>query len=127
MRQVIGSLMDWNSLPAGDLVITLFFGLTRLSTPSVTEDEWSNFLSEVVTSRLVDGFTVFDGHGQYFNRPRQRVVKIRSKILVVTGCKEIGVHIDAIRLEYQRRFNQIAVGLTVVPGYADFGPVSDRA
>ena len=81
--------MDWNTLPDCELTVTLYFGLTRLAVPSITEDEWRAFLAEVVTPRLTD-FTVFDGHGQYFNRPRGMVVKIQTKVLVVVGRKATG-------------------------------------
>jgi hypothetical protein len=56
--------MDWTALPEGPWVVTLYFGLTRLEHPSVTEMEWSEFLEEVVTPAFMDGFTVFDGIGQ---------------------------------------------------------------
>jgi hypothetical protein len=117
-----GRCMDWNLLPEGQWIVTFYFGLTRLGSPSVTEEEWSNFLAEIVTPAFMDGFTVFDGVGQYFHR-QQSVIKIRSKALVVTACKENAADIDNIRREYERTFAQTAVGLTVMSGFADFGPV----
>ena len=39
----------------------------------------------------------------------------------MTAGKANTADIDRIRHEYERRFNQIAVGLTVVAGHADFG------
>jgi hypothetical protein len=116
--------MDWNALPEGRWVVTLYFGLTRLDAPTVTERQWADFLAEIVTPAFLDGFTVFDGAGQYFNRRRQAVVTIRTKALVVTAGKANAADIDRIRGEYERRFNQIAVGLTVVAGHADFGPAA---
>jgi Protein of unknown function (DUF3574) len=114
--------MDWNALPDGEWVVTLYFGLTRLEIPSVTEREWSEFLKEVVTPIFLDGFTVFDGAGQYFNPRRKAVLRVQTKVLVVTATKASADGIDRIRGEYERRFQQISVGLTVVPGHADFGP-----
>lgn len=119
--------MDWTALPEGPWVVTLYFGLTRLEKPSVTESEWSAFLEEVVTPAFMDGFTVFDGIGQYFNRARNAVVKIQSKALVLTAGKANAGDIDRIRSEYERRFDQIAVGVTVVTGHADFGPAPSAA
>ena len=119
--RAVGQPMDWNALPEGQWVVTLYFGLTRFDAPTVTEQEWSDFLADVVTPSFIDGFTVFDGAGQYFNRRRQAVVKIRTKALVVTARRANTADIDRIRHEYERRFSQIAVGLTVVPGHADFG------
>jgi hypothetical protein len=118
--------MDWNALPDGQWVVTLYFGLTWLDAPAVTEQQWADFLAEFVTPAFMDGFTVFDGAGQYFNRRRQAVVAIRTKSLVVTAGKANAADIDRIRGEYERRFNQVAVGLTVVPGQADFGPATAR-
>lgn len=114
--------MDWNALPKGEWVVTLYFGLTRLEIPSVTEHEWSVFLEEIVTPIFLDSFTVFDGAGQYFNPRRKEVLRIQTKVLVVTASKADADGIDRIRSEYERRFEQISVGLTVVPGHADFGP-----
>ena len=118
--------MDWNALPEGPWIVTFYFGLTRLASPSVTEQEWSDFLAEVVTPAFTDGFTVMDGAGQYFNNRRKAVVKIQTKVLVVTANKANVDDIDRIRSEYERRFDQIAVGLTVVAGHTEFGPTLVR-
>jgi Protein of unknown function (DUF3574) len=114
--------MDWNALPDGQWVVTLYFGLSRLERSSVTEKEWVEFLETVVSPIFQDGFTVFDGVGQYFNPRRNAVISIRTKALVATASRAIAEDIDGIRSEYERRFQQISVGLTVVLGHTDFGP-----
>jgi hypothetical protein len=115
--------MDWSALPEGQWVVTFYFGLTRLVFPSVTEAEWSEFVAEIVTPAFPDGFTVFEGAGQFFNPRRRAVIKIATKVLVITASKSDAAAIDRVRGEYERRFNQHSVGLTVVPCHADFAPV----
>src|ERR1700722_18497696 len=100
--------MDWNALPDGQWVVTLYFGLSRAEHPSVTEEEWIEFLETVVTPIFQDGFTVFDGVGQYFNPRRSAVISIQTKALVATASKANAEDIDRIRSEYERRFEQIS-------------------
>src|SRR5262245_39608610 len=43
----------------------LYFGMNKPGGGEVTDEEWSNFLSEEVTPKFPDGFTVVEGYGQW--------------------------------------------------------------
>src|SRR5205823_892320 len=49
------------------LVAELFFGRNVRGRGPVTEAEWAEFAAQVVTPNFPDGFTAFDGHGQWQN------------------------------------------------------------
>ena len=115
--------MDWNALPDGQWVVTLYFGLSRLERSSVTEEEWVEFLETVVSpifrtaspcstglvNILIQGGTLSSQFGQRHSLPRH-----------------LG-QLQKILMEFKKRvpsvgFQQISVGLTVVLGHTDFGP-----
>jgi hypothetical protein len=124
-------MMEWNALPDGDLIVTLYFTITkkldRTDGPrSMADDEWARFLIECVEPVFKTGFTVLEGIGQYHHAAGKRVARnLHTKVLVVTATKWLGPEIDGIRKVGQRRFQQTSVGLTVVSCHADFDPVPD--
>ncbi|MEO8650338.1 MAG: DUF3574 domain-containing protein, partial [Acidobacteriota bacterium] len=75
----------------------------------VSDEQWGVFLSEVVTPRFPDGFTILDGLGQYKGKDGS-LVRESSKILIIlyprSDKRSAGVRIDEIRAEYKKRFNQ---------------------
>ena len=90
----------------------LYFGRSKPDGKTITDDEWSEFLAEVVTPRFPDGFTVFDGVGQYREKSGQ-IVKEQTKIVFFLYSRKerkiSSTEIDEIRAAYVKRFNQESV------------------
>ena len=51
----------------------------------LTEAEWRAFAAEIVTPNFPDGFTVFDGEGQWRNPATGRIAQDPTKILLVAA------------------------------------------
>jgi len=87
----------------------LYMGMARRGQADVSEQEWAEFLEQVVTPRFPRGITVLSGRGQWLQD--DEVVKEPSKLLVV--FREAGSAserlIEEVRAEYIRRFDQDAV------------------
>jgi len=113
-----GCATDGNTRPLspmigrqGTLLIsdTLFFGLSTARGP-VSEEEWNNFLRDIVTPRFPDGFTYWEANGQWRGADN-RLVQERSRVLQI-------VHPDSFQAEsaiqeiihrYEAQFEQDAV------------------
>jgi hypothetical protein len=97
----------------------LFFGRNITGRSMVSDDEWRQFLDEEVTPRYPAGFSVADVDGQYRNAGG-RIVRERSKDLLIVGPGGDKAKLDAIRDAYKRRFNQESVLLVESPVCAAF-------
>jgi hypothetical protein len=88
----------------------LFLGQNIGTMGRVSEEDWRRFLSEEVTPRYPDGFTVVDAAGQWRD-PMGRIVIEDSRNLVVIVRDQAAElsKITAIRDAYKTRFNQDAV------------------
>lgn len=101
---------DWAAPSSTRLVRTeLYMGMARQGQPDVSEQEWAEFLEQVVTPRFPRGITVLSGRGQWLQDGD--VVKEPSKALVVFRAVNEGTEraIEEVRAEYIRRFDQDAV------------------
>lgn len=90
-------------------VTQLFFGLAVPGGGEIGEAEWQAFLAETVTPRFPDGFTVFDGRGQY--RQDGAVIREPSRMLAVAHRCDSAAE-SALREivdDYKRRFRQESV------------------
>jgi Protein of unknown function (DUF3574) len=81
----------------------------------VSEDDFHRFLAAEVTPRFPDGFTVFDGRGQYRDGTTGRIVREPSKILVliISDDKSEREKLSAIAEAYKKRFRQQSVGTVI--------------
>ena len=90
----------------------LYFGRNISDGSMVSDEQWGIFLSDVVTPRFPDGFTVVDGLGQFKSKDGS-IVREPSKIIILlyprSDKRSAGVRIDDIRAEYKKRFNQESV------------------
>lgn len=90
----------------------LYFGTDIKGGSVVTEDDWNEFLKEVVTPRFPDGLTVLEGYGQYRDASG-KIVRERSKVLVIlypaAKRKSSSRKIDEIRKAYKAKFQQESV------------------
>src|SRR5882757_2427821 len=92
------------------VAIDLYFGRDKPTGGEVTDAEWGAFVTEVVTSRFPDGFSVFDSSGQY-REPTGRIVRERSKRLVVIVFDAPADKTKVIEIveAYKQRFSQYSV------------------
>ena len=90
----------------------LYLGLSIPSGGSVSEAQWEDFLTGIVTPRFPEGFTVIEARGQFRQRDGE-VAKEPTKILVFLYPPQrrtsSGRKIEEIRRAYLRRFNQESV------------------
>jgi len=90
----------------------IYFGRDKNDGTQVSEEEWSEFLDEVVTPKFPDGLTVLDGKGQY-RLENGTIVKENSKVLVLLYTPKTRVvnnaKIEQIRNEYKKMFKQESV------------------
>ncbi len=95
----------------------LFFGRGIPARPALTEQEWAEFTAEVITPHLPDGFTAFDADGQWMNPTTHRIVKEKTKVLLVVlpATDAAATAIAAIRDAYRTKFHQQSVGMAVHP------------
>jgi hypothetical protein len=88
----------------------LYFGLSTPDGSNVSDEQWQQFLREVVTPRFPDGLTIVDATGQYRDA-KGSLVKEDSKILIIwrPTTAEEDRKLDDIRRVYRERFNQESV------------------
>ena len=90
----------------------LFFGRSIPGGGMVSDEQWSQFLVEIVTPRFPDGFTILSGSGQYRDKSG-KIISEPSKVLVFLysrkALKESRVKIEEIRSAYVKKFNQESV------------------
>lgn len=96
-------------------VFSLFFGLSIQGRGEVTDREWQRFLDDTITANLPNGYTVVDAHGAWMNPITRRTIEERTKVLLVAlpVAPEAEAAVNRIRSEYQIRFRQQLVGMTV--------------
>jgi Protein of unknown function (DUF3574) len=89
----------------------LFFGRAIAGRPELTDREWKDFAEKVVTPRLPDGLTVFDANGQEMDPATQRIIRERTKVLMVAvpDTAATASAIAAIRDAYRTQFHQRSV------------------
>jgi len=100
----------------------LFFGRNIPNRPPLTDTEWADFAARVITPNLPDGFTAFDGSGQWQNPTTHRIIAEPTKILIVAvpDTPASAAAITAIETAYKSEFRQQSVGITVAPVCAAF-------
>lgn len=88
---------------------TLFFGLSTSRGP-VSEVEWNAFLRDVVTPRFPDGFTYWEGNGQWRGADNQ-LVRERAMVLQVIHPDNFQTEsaIQEIIARYKGQFEQDSV------------------
>jgi hypothetical protein len=107
---------------AAMLEYQLFFGRGIPGRADLTDREWAEFAVQVVTPRLPDGFTAFDADGQWMNPAPRRVVRERTKVLIVAvpDTPATASAIAAIKDAYRTQFHQLSVGTVVHPACGAF-------
>jgi hypothetical protein len=99
----------------------LFFGLSIKGRGPVTAAEWRTFTADTLTRVFPLGFTVYDGTGQWMDSARHRIIRERSKVvLVVADDTGLADKLTTIARAYKTRFRQQSVGIVTRPVCAAF-------
>src|SRR5262249_25460774 len=133
-RLLLAALLTTNATTAGAQTITPNANHTPLMQPQpvfrpnidaqagVTEKAWARFLADEITPRFPDGLTVYDAAGQYRESPAAKIVRERSKIvmILVEAGDAAMQRIDEIVAAYKKRFRQKSVGVVIKPACVSF-------
>jgi hypothetical protein len=104
------------------LVAELFFGRRIAGRAPLTDAEWAEFAAQTVTPNFPDGFTAFDGEGQWRNPRTGRIVADPTKILLVAARRtpDLARRLSAVIDAYKTRFHQQSVGVITRDSCAGF-------
>lgn len=91
----------------------LLFGLASADGSGVSEQEWTQFLAQEVTSRFPDGLTVIAAYGQVKGEAHgtAQVVQENMRLVLIyhPDTPEAARKLDEIRRIYSERFHQWGV------------------
>lgn len=109
-RAQLAETSDTNAKQTNLLKDELYFGLTKPGGEPVSEAEWQEFVSAVITPRFREGLTVLDGSGQFLNSSGI-LIRENSKIviLIYESSPEKNQAINEIIETYKRTFQQESV------------------
>jgi len=104
------------------LVAELFFGRNIKGRGELTEAEWAKFAADTITPNFPDGFTAFDGDGQWQNPQTGHIGRERTKILLVAakGSSDLAGRVTAVIDAYKAQFHQQSVGIITRDSCAAF-------
>ena len=104
------------------LVAELFFGRNIPGREPLTDAEWTTFAADTITPNFPDGFTVFDGDGQWQNPATGRIARERTKIVLVAAKPgaDFAPRLTAVIDAYKLRFHQQSVGVITGDSCAAF-------
>lgn len=88
----------------------LFFGLSRASGETVSEEQFQEFIDNEITPRFPDGLTLLSGTGQ-FRSGNGTIVKEGSKLLILLyrSGKHSDRAVEEVRDAYKGAFQQESV------------------
>jgi Protein of unknown function (DUF3574) len=104
------------------LIAELFFARGIKGRKPLTDAEWAEFAAQTITPNFPDGFTVFDGEGQWRNPQTGRIGGGRTKILLVAAKREsnLAPRLAAVIDAYKARFHHQSVGIITRDSCAAF-------
>jgi hypothetical protein len=96
-------------------MFSVFFGRSVPRHSEVTEREWTEFIEQVATPNLPNGYTTFDGRARWMNPATGKTISKNTKILValLPEFLERIAAIERVRNFYKERFRQPPVAMTV--------------
>jgi hypothetical protein len=100
----------------------LFFGLSVEGRGPVTDGEWRAFAARTLSHYFSDGFTAYEGDGQWLDPATHRIVRERSRIVQVVADDNVDFarNIQAVTDAYRKDFHQQSVGVVTEPVCAAF-------
>ncbi len=104
------------------LVAELFFGRRIKGRGPLTDGEWAEFAAQTATPNFPDGFTVFDGEGQWRNPRTGQIAHDPTKILLIAAKRapDLARRLSAVINAYKSEFHQQSVGLITRNSCASF-------
>ena len=89
----------------------LYFGASMPGGRTVSDAAWRGFLASEITPRFPEGLTVLDGRGQWRDTKTGRILRERSRVLLVLhkGGTKAKAALAAIVARYKARFGQQSV------------------
>jgi hypothetical protein len=104
------------------LVAELFFGRNIKGRQPLTDAEWAEFAAQTIAPNFPDGFTSFDGEGQWRNPQTGQIAGGRTKILLVAAKPEPDAarRLSAVIDAYKAQFHQQSVGIITRDSCAAF-------
>jgi hypothetical protein len=104
------------------LVAELFFGRNIKGRVPLTDSEWAQFAADTITPNFPDGFTAFDGYGQWRNPATGHIAQDPTKILLVAAkpAADLPGRLNAVIEAYKARFHQQSVGIITRESCAAF-------
>lgn len=100
----------------------LFFGLSVPGRGPVTSSEWTKFASSTLTRYFPDGFTAYDGSGQWMDPKTRHIVREPSKVVLVVANDDgqFAKSIGSVAKAYRAEFRQQSVGVVTQKACAAF-------
>jgi Protein of unknown function (DUF3574) len=104
------------------LVAELFFARRIKGRGPLTDAEWTEFAVHTITPNFPDGFTVFDGEGQWRNPRTGQIAHDPTKILLIGAPRtpDLARRLSAVIDAYKSEFHQQSVGLITRDSCAAF-------
>jgi len=104
------------------LVAEMFFSRSVRGREPLTDAEWAEFAAQTITPNFPEGFTVFDGQGQWRNPRTGAIARDATKILLVAVKREpdLQARLSAVIDTYKARFQQQSVGVITRDSCAAF-------
>ena len=104
------------------LVAELFFGRNIRGRRPLSDTEWADFAAQTITPNFPDGFSVFDGDGQWQDPATGRIAREPIKILLVAAKRspDLAPRLTTVIDAYKIRFHQQSVGIITRDSCAAF-------
>jgi hypothetical protein len=104
------------------VVAELFFGRGIAGREMLTETEWLAFAADTITPNFPDGFTAYDGEGQWRNPATGAIAREPTKVLLVAAPPgpNLAPRLSAVIEAYKARFRQLSVGIITRESCAAF-------
>jgi len=99
--------------------LKLYFGRDIPGGGFVDDAAWRAFAGRVLTPAFPEGFTVYEGLGQWQNPQDGTVTRERSFVLERTGVVNVAA-VEAAMAAYRTAFKQVSVGRMTAPVCAGF-------
>jgi hypothetical protein len=103
-------------------VAELLFGRNIKGRQPLTDAEWAEFAGQTIAPNFPDGFTAYDGEGQWRNPQTGQIAGGPTKILLVAAKPEpdLSRRLSAVIEAYKAQFHQQSVGIITRDSCAAF-------